>query len=119
MENKSKVFDISFWIFLSVIYSACLLIYLVKNDIIFLLALIPLITVITQIIVAEKVRKQNNYFPKTLVGYFLLNFSFLLIFIISLVFLRENYLIIKLGTFSGMTLIGIYTSIKIIKQYKK
>lgn len=114
MKNR-KIVHISFWIIISIMLS--ILLYLYSPEYI-IIASIPLFTTIIQIIVAEKIQGSNKYYPSSLIGYLVLNFSFFIIFILSLI-LIENHQTVKIGTFVVMTLVGLYSTLFFLNEKNK
>lgn len=119
MLTGKKSFHISFWLFICVIASVLILIYLMKENKGILPAFIPLIGGIIQITVAEKVRDKNSYYPTSIPEYLITNLLFFSLFIFVLYSLNDDYLLIKIGAFTVMTLVGIYTTFFLLLRYKQ
>ena len=114
---ENKMFHIAFWILISLLLSVLLLIYSLVMRKSIMPAIIPLMTVIIQIAVAEKIKGKNKYFPTNIWGYMLLNISFFLAFIFVLLYLN-TLIILKIGAFVVMTLVGIYTTYNLLQNRK-
>lgn len=110
MNIRDKIFHIIFWISIGFLCSILLLFYLVRTNNGLLPSVIPLITIVIQIVVAEKIKKKNKYYPTSAFGFILINISFLLFFLGTLFYLNNDFLMIKIGMFILMSILGIYTS---------
>lgn len=115
IENKK--YHIAFWLFIGFLLSVTMYIFTLRLGTSSIASIIPLMTVIIQISVAEKIIGKNSYYPKTIIGYLTLNVFFFILFIGIFIY-YENLIVVKSSLFVIMTIIGLYTTFNLIKFRK-
>lgn len=109
MSKFKKKHHIAFWLLTGFSSSLLLYLYLRQVDKPFLPSIIPALCTIIQLLVTERLHSTEYHYPTTTSGFIALNSLFLSLFLFIVYFLSNDFLLIKLGAFLIMSMVGFYT----------
>jgi len=117
MNIYHKKYHIAFWLLIGFSSSLLLYLYLRQVDRHILPSIIPALCTTIQLLVTERIRPTEYYYPTKISGFIVLNSLFWLLFLFILFYLSTRFLLIKLGAFLIMSLVGCYTSFFLYQHY--
>ncbi len=105
-----KTFHEAFWFIIGLLGSVFLFFYLRQAKQGILPSVIPVFCTIIQLVALEKTHQHPPYYPTKSGSFVLLNLLFFLLFVAVFHYLSSQFVVIKVGTFIIMSMVGIYSS---------